>query len=132
MADLEKKQKFNQFSEKSKESIRSIGSTEYFELREITSKVQCQDWLLYWAIGIVYCSCGTCLRPSPKNRKLNKDQLDVLSIPIYVIKKQPSHGARHGPTESQRIYYKAHNARREAKKHGHKAILDRFLNDPLY
>ena len=40
MADLNKNQNFNLFSEKSKESIRSMGNTEYFEMREITSKVQ--------------------------------------------------------------------------------------------
>ena len=43
------------------------------------------------------------LATSPKNRRLNKDQYDDLSIPNYVIKKGPSHGARHGPTERQRI-----------------------------
>ena len=34
---------------------------------------------------------------------------NVLSIPNYVIKKNPSRGGRHGPTERQRIYYNAHN-----------------------
>ena len=48
MADLDKNQKFNLFSEKSKELIRSMGITEYFEMCEITAKVQCQDRLLYW------------------------------------------------------------------------------------
>ena len=83
-------------------------------------------------LGIVYCTCGTCLRPSRKNRKLNKERFDVLSIPNYVIKKGPSHGARHGPTERQRIYYKTHGALRKAKKHGHKTISDRFLTSPRY
>ena len=40
MADLNKNQKFNQFSEKSKELIRSMGNTEYFELCEITCKLR--------------------------------------------------------------------------------------------
>ena len=104
MADVDENQKFGQFSEKSKELIRSMGNTEYFEMCEITLKVQWQDCLLYWEIGIVYCTCGTCLRHSQKNRKLNKDRLDVLSLPNYVIKKR----ARHGPTERQRIYLKDH------------------------
>ena len=34
-------------------------------------------------------------RPS-KARRLNKDRCDALSIPNYVIKKEPSHGARRG------------------------------------
>ena len=110
------------FSEKSKESIRCMGDTEYFEMCEITSKDQCQDCLLYWEIGIVYCTCGTCLRPSQMHRKLDNDRYDVLSIPNYVMKKGPSHEARHGTTERQRIYFKAHIALRKAKKHGHKTI----------
>ena len=120
MADLDKNQKFNPFSETSKELFRSTGNTEYFEMCEITSKVQCQDCLLHCEIGIKDCTCGTCLRPPQKNRKLNKDCFDVLSIPNYVIKKGPSHGARHGPTESQRIYFKAHNTLRKEQKHGTK------------
>ena len=123
MADLDKNQKFNPFSEKSKELIRSMGNKVYFEMCEIISEVQCQDCLLYWRIDIVFCTCGACLRPSQRNRMLNKDRYDVLSIPNYVIKKGPSHGARHGPTQSQRLYCKAHNAFRKAQKHGHKTII---------
>ena len=47
-----------------------------------------------------------------------------------MIKKRPSHGARHGPTERQRIYHKAHKTLRKANKKGHKTKLDRFLNSP--
>ena len=36
MADLNKNQKLNLFSEKSNELIRSMGNTEYFEMCEIT------------------------------------------------------------------------------------------------
>ena len=89
-------------------------------------------FFFFWELGIENCTCGTCLQPSQKNRKLNKDRFDVLSIPNYVMKKGPSHGARHGPTERQRIYFKAHNALRKEKKHGHKTILVRFLNSLLY
>ena len=67
-----------------------------------------------------------------KNHKLNKDRFDVLSIPIYVIKKGPSHGARHGNTERERIYYAADNAARMARKKKCKSILDRFLKSPRY
>ena len=123
MADLDKNPKFNLFNEKSKELIRSVGNTEYFEMFEITSKVQCQDCLSFWEIGIVYCTCGKCLQPSDRHRQLNKDRYVVLSIPNYVIKKGPSHGARHGPTERQRIYHKAHNTLKKANKTGYKFML---------
>ena len=61
--------------------------------------------MTHWTKGIVYCTCGTCLRPTDKTRKLNKDRFDVLSIPHYVIKKGTSHGARHGNTEKQIVYH---------------------------
>ena len=83
-------------------------------------------------LSIVYCTCGKCLQVSERNRQLNKDRYDVLSIPNYVIKTNPSHGARHGPTERHRIHHKAHNTLRKANKKGHKTTLARFLNDPLY
>ena len=57
---------------------------------EIMSKVQCQDCLLYWEVGIENCTCGKCLQLSPKSRRLNEGRYDVLSIPNYVIKKGPS------------------------------------------
>ena len=58
MADSDKNQKINLFSEMSKELIRSMGNTEYLEMCAITSKVQCQDCLLCCEIGIVICTCG--------------------------------------------------------------------------
>ena len=130
-----KHQKSHPLSEKSKELIRSMRNTEYFEMCEITSKLQCQDCLLFWEIGIVFCTCGTCgtcLRPSQKNHKLNKDRFDVLSIPNYAIKKVPSHGARHGPTERQWICFIAHNAARKARRKGYTSTLDRFKRCQLY
>ena len=54
MADLSKNQKFNLFSEKPKELIRSMGNTVYFEMCEIISKEQCQDCLLYWEMWALY------------------------------------------------------------------------------
>ena len=120
MADSDKNQKFILFIEKSKELIRSMGITKYFEMCEITSKVQCQDCLLDWEMRFVFFTCGKCLQLSSKNRRLYKDRFDVFSIPNYV----------NGPTERQRIYHKAHNTLRKANKKGHKTMLARFLNSP--
>ena len=80
-ADLKQNHAFNPLSEQSKEIIYSTGNMEYFEMCEITPKVQWHNCMPYWTKGIVYCTCGTCLRLSDKTRKLNKDRFDVLSIP---------------------------------------------------
>ena len=65
--DLQLKRAFHPFSEQSKEMFYSMGNVEYFEICD-------------WPKGIVYCTCGTYLRPSDKVRKLNSDRHDVLSL----------------------------------------------------
>ena len=54
--DLNKIEEFNPFSEKSKELITSMSNTEYFELCEISSKIQCFGCSLYWEVGIENCT----------------------------------------------------------------------------
>ena len=56
--DLSKTESSNPFCQKSKELMTSMGSTEYFELCEISSKTQCPDCALYWPVGVTYCTCG--------------------------------------------------------------------------
>ena len=59
--DLNKTEEFNPFSEKSKELTTSMGNTEYFELCEISSKIQCPGCALYWEAGIQNCTRGKCM-----------------------------------------------------------------------
>ena len=62
---------------------------------------------------------------SERNRQLNKARYDVLSIPGYVNKQNPTHGAGHGPSERQTMYHKAHDMLRKAREHksgGYKTI----------
>ena len=82
--------------------------------------------------GIVYCTCGICLCPTDKTRKLDKDRFDTSSIPNCVIKNCPTHGARHGNTGKQIIYHVAHNAYKRCLKKKYDGMLDRFLNSPRY
>ena len=136
-ADLQQNNVYNPFSKKSKEMIRELGNVELFELCETAPKVQC-SCVLYWNQGIVYYTCGQCLIGSESRRKFNRQRLDALSIPNYVIKKGATHGARHGKTEVQREYHMAWNAwKRCCKKVDSRGehftgIHDRFLRDPVY
>ena len=59
--ELKQSRAFNPFSEQSKEMIHSKGTMEYFEICEITPKIQCPNCLTYWTKGIENCTCGTCL-----------------------------------------------------------------------
>ena len=128
-ADLQQSNACNPFSEKSKKMIRDIGNVELFELCETIPKVPCSECLLYWNQGIDYCTCGHLLRENESSRHLHQWQLDVLSIPNYVIKKGRPHGARHGKNEAQNEHFIAHNARKRCIKKGFQGIHDRFQKD---
>ena len=137
-ADLQQNNVYNPFSKNSKAMIREMGNVELFELFETVPKVQCSHCLFCWNRGVVYCICEQCLIDIDSRRKFNTLRLDALSIPNYVIKKGPTHGARHGKTEVLKEYHQAWNAwKRCCKKvdsHGENitGIHDRFLRDPVY
>ena len=61
-------------------------------------------------------TCENCLCMTEKTRKLLKDRFDTLSIPNCVIKKGPTHGARHGNTEEQRTHHVVYNTYKRCRK----------------
>ena len=119
----------NPSSEKSKKMIRDMGNVKLFELCETIPEVQCSECLLYWNQGIVYCTFGHLLREHKSSRHLHRWQLDILSIPNYVTKKERPHGNRYGKIEAQREHFIAHNARKRCIKKGFQGIHDRFQKD---
>ena len=80
LKDYKKSEEINHFSQESKELIAEMGNNEIFDFYETSSKRQCPDCALYWAIGIVFFTCGKCTQPSERYRQLNKDRFDSLSI----------------------------------------------------
>ena len=61
--------------------------------------------------------------------EFDQNNRDVTSILGYVIKKNSSRGAKHGPSERQSMYYQAKQMLKQArqKKHGsHPTILPRW------
>ena len=70
-ADLRQNHAYNPFSEKSKDVIHSMENVEYFEMCEISPKIQCPQCLTYRTTRILYCTCGTRLYLTEKTRKLN-------------------------------------------------------------
>ena len=125
-ADLQQSNAYNPSSEKSKKMFRDMGNVELFELCEAIPKVQCSECLLYWNQGIVYCTCGHLLRENKSSRHHHRWQLDILSIPNYVIKKVRPHGNRHGKTEAQKEHFIAHNLRKKCIKRGLKEFTIAF------
>ena len=120
LQDFKQTKEIDEFSKKSQDLIADMNNTEIFELCETSSKQQCLDCNLHWEAGIVYCTGGRCLRISRSEKEVDKSNNDVVSISGYVIKKNNKRGARHGPSERQRMYYKAREMLLKAgqKKHG--------------
>ena len=111
----------NEFSKESQDLIADMNNTEIFELCETSSKQQSPYCNLSWEADIVYCSCGRCLRMSRSDKE--------------VAKKSNKRGAKHGPSERQRMNYKAKDMLHKAcqKKHGgHSSILARWHSDYKY
>ena len=126
--DLSKTQKIK-FSKESQDLIADLNNTEIFELCKNSSKHQCPDCNPYWEIGIIYCRCGRNMESSRSPTEFDQNNRDVTSITRYVIKKNSSRGAKHGPSERQRHNYKAKQMLKKArlKKHGHhQTILSRW------
>ena len=107
LQDLSQTQKVNKFSKESKDLLADMNNTEIFEHCENSSKQQCPECNTDWEIGIIYCSCGRNVKSSQRPTELEQNNYDVTSIPGYVIKKNRSRGAKHGPSERHRMYYQA-------------------------
>ena len=132
---LSQTQKINKFSRESQDLIADLNNTEIFELCEHSSKQQCPDCDAYWEIGIICCSCGRNMKSSQSPTEFDQNNRDVTSIPGYVIKKNISRGAKHGPSERQRMYYQANQMLKKARqqKHGrHPTILPRLYASQSY
>ena len=100
-ADLQQKNAYNPFCEKSKKTTKDMSNVELFELCETNLKVQCKECLLFWNQGIVYCTCGHLLKESEASRGILQWTLNLLSVQDYVMKKERPHGHRFGKTKEQ-------------------------------
>ena len=74
------------------------------------------------------------MKSSRSPTEFDQNNRDVTSIPGYVIKKNSSRGAKHGPSERQKMYCQAKQMLKKArqKKHGrHPTILSRWYASEL-
>ena len=89
----------------------------------------------YWEIGIIYCGCGRNMKSTRSQTEFDKNNRDVTPIPGNVIKKNSSRGAKHGPSDRQKMYYQEKQMLKKARqgKHGcHPTILLRWYADEEY
>ena len=80
LQDFQQTKEINEFSKKSQDLIADMNNTETFELCETSSKQQCHDCNFYWEAGIVYRTCGRCLRLSRSEKEVDKSNNDVANV----------------------------------------------------
>ena len=96
--------------------FKEMSNVVLFELFNTDPKTQCTECLLYWSLGIIHCTCGHLLKESEANRGAIQCTLNLLSIPIYVLKKGRPHGHRYGKYTEQRDCHDAHILRKNASR----------------
>ena len=129
LQDLRQTEKINKFSRESQELIANMNNTEIFELCENSSKQQCPECNAHWGMGIIYYSCGRNMKSTRGPTEFDQNNRDVTSIPGHVIQKNSSHGAKHGPSERQKMHCQAKlmlEKARKGKHGGHPTILSRW------
>ena len=119
LKDLSQTQEVKEFSKESLELIADMNNTEIFELCEHSSKQQCPECNTCWDIGLIYCSCGRNMESSRSSTTLQQNNRDVTSIPGYVIEKSNNRGAKHGPSERQRMNCQAKQMLKKARQENH-------------
>ena len=130
--DLQQRQRFNIFSQESKDMIREVGNIELCELLDVEPRAQCRICLSYWDVSIVYCTCGHFLRNgTEENKKFVQYTMDLLSIPNCYIKKERPHGHRYGKKPGDHEYFTA-NSLQKCKKKQFLGIHDRFIRDARF
>ena len=75
------------------------------------------------------------MKSTQRPTEFEQNNRDVSSIPGYVIKKNSSRGAMHGPSERQKMYVHAKQMLkkdRQGKHGGHPTILSRWYADEEY
>ena len=79
--DLEKTGKSIKFSEESSRTTHELGNIEMHELGQISRTVQCQSCLKHVPEGLIFCSCGICLRPDEEPIQRIKARFEAMIVP---------------------------------------------------
>ena len=116
----------NPFSAESKRAIQEVGNVELFELFETDPETQRKEYLLYWSLAIIYCTCGHFLQETEANRGFIKCTMNLLSIPEYVMKKGRPHGHRYGKKPGDKEYYLDNQLKKKCKKSSKEFMTDSY------
>ena len=120
------------FSEEFSRAIHELGNIELHELGQICRTDQCQSCLKHVPEGLIFCSCGICLRPDEEQIQWIKAPVEAIIVPYYLARVNYSRGNRHGEAQWQKDHSEARDARRGARRKNHDSIVLRWQNDEMY
>ena len=112
-----------------------MDNTEIFDLCETFPRNNAPIVLYIGELALCTAHVEEVWNPREGPNSWTKRTNDALSIPVYVIKKNLTHGAKHGASERQRMHNKAKEMLQKARqlKHGgYKTILERWHKDDKY
>ena len=110
-----------------------MGNMEYFELCEISSKIQCFDFLCIGKVAsYIAPAANACSRRKGIDSWTRPDATSCQFLAtFFLVWKNPSHGVRHGPSMRQYTYFPAHEMPRKPTS-TKTNILDRWIEDDKY
>ena len=100
--DLERAGKSINFSEEPSCTIHELGNIELHELGQISRTVQCQSCLKHAPEGLIFGSCGICLRPDEEQMQRITALFEAMIVPCYLAGVNCSRGERHGEAHWQK------------------------------
>ena len=117
------------FSEESRRIIHEMGNIELYELGQISRTVQCQSCLKHIQEGLIFCSCGVCLRPDEEQIQRMKARFEALIVPCFLARVNRSRGKKHGETNTIVIrWHEDEKYRNSQQAHGWTEEYCRYLD----
>ena len=80
---------------------------------------------------LIFCACGTCLRPDSGSTEKLGIKFKAMIAPYYATKLNCSRGKKHWETQWQKDHWKAKDALRAAIEKGKESILQRWQEDEV-
>ena len=90
--DEGKAEKSIKFSEESNRTIHELGNIELHESGQISRTVQCQSYLKHIPEGLIFSSCGICLRLDEEQIQRIKARFEAFTVPYYFARVNCSRG----------------------------------------
>ena len=90
------------FSEESGRTNHELGNIELHELGQISRTVQCQSCLKHVPEGLIFCTCGTCLRPDEEQIPRIKARFEAMIVADYLARVNYSRGKRQSEAQWQK------------------------------